>query len=67
MDRTYLKYLQFNKEDTLNDIAQLIDQVKKFQGHAHVIWHNSSFDFDGEWKGFAKVFEKIINFKLSRK
>ncbi|NOT38003.1 MAG: hypothetical protein HOP11_11550, partial [Saprospiraceae bacterium] len=60
MDRTYLKYLQYNKLQTLQDFSQLISEVKKFGGHTHVIWHNSSFDFQGEWIGYEGVFDEII-------
>lgn len=60
MDRTYLQYLKYTHDEVLSDFAQLILEVKKFQGHGHIIWHNSSFDFEGEWKGFQGLFEKIV-------
>ena len=60
MDRSYQQYLQLPQDAIINDFTNLMQEVKKFQGHAHIIWHNSSFDFNSEWKEFESVIEKMI-------
>lgn len=60
MDRTYLDYLKYSPEQAKESIIHLFELVKKHGGHFHLIWHNSSFDFKGEWKGWDQVFDELI-------
>lgn len=60
MDRTLLKYQHCSAEEALNTLQLLIDQCRHFQGHCHIIWHNSSFDFRSDWKGWESVFNRLI-------
>ncbi|MBK9107259.1 MAG: polysaccharide deacetylase family protein [Saprospiraceae bacterium] len=60
MDRTYLTYLKYQPSQAILDMQSLWDTCKKYQGHFHIIWHNSSFDFLGEWKNWDGVFEKMV-------
>lgn len=60
MDRTYLTYLKFERVQVVKDVRELWQTTQKYGGHLHMIWHNSSFDFKGEWQGWEGVFEEII-------
>ncbi|MCC6816366.1 MAG: polysaccharide deacetylase family protein [Saprospiraceae bacterium] len=60
MDRTYLQYLKYSSAQVLHDIGKLLSEVRLMNGEAHIIWHNSSFDFKAEWKTFDGLFEKLI-------
>ena len=60
MDRTYLQQMKYTPEETIQNIETLIHHCKKYQGQFHVIWHNSSFDYQAEWKGWEEVFDEII-------
>ncbi|MEI2694478.1 MAG: polysaccharide deacetylase family protein [Saprospiraceae bacterium] len=62
MDRTYLDYLKYSPEQAKESIIQLFELVKKYGGQFHLIWHNSSFDFKGEWTGWDHVFDDIIDY-----
>lgn len=61
MDRTYLTYLKYQPEQVIEEINELWNTCQKYQGHFHLIWHNSSFDFLSEWKNWNGVFEKIVS------
>ncbi|MEO6189348.1 MAG: polysaccharide deacetylase family protein [Saprospiraceae bacterium] len=68
MDRTYLQQMKYSPAETIQNIETLIHDCKKFQGQFHLIWHNSSFDYQAEWKGWEGVFDEIISLlKLSTK
>lgn len=60
MDRTYLDYLKFNPAEAQASIIKLFNQVKKYGGHFHLTWHNSSFDFNDEWKAWEHVLNDLI-------
>lgn len=64
MDRTYLDYLKYSPAKTIEHIQKLFETCIHSGGHFHLIWHNSSYDFEGEWKNWNFVLESIItNFK----
>ncbi len=60
MDRTFLNQGNSYPNAIIHEINLLIEQCKKYKGHAHIIWHNSSFDFEGEWRGWNDVFNSIV-------
>lgn len=61
MDRTFQKYHAAHKIETLTNLHELIKECKQHKGHFHLCWHNSSFDFENEWKGFESVLETVID------
>lgn len=60
MDRTYLSYLNKGPKESLENLFQLMSICHRYRGVFHVVWHNSSFDFEGEWKGWEGVFESML-------
>lgn len=66
MDRTYLSYLKWAPEKSLNDLKEWAEVIRENGGQMHVIWHNSSFDFDGEWSGWQGIFESWVDFLLQQ-
>ncbi|MBK8954923.1 MAG: polysaccharide deacetylase family protein [Saprospiraceae bacterium] len=60
MDRSYLSYLNYSPQRTLEDLTELWQITQKYKGHFHLIWHNSSFDFKGEWKGWEDLLKNFI-------
>ncbi len=62
MDRSFLDYLKWDPEQSKQIIGKLFQQVQFYGGHFHLIWHNSSFDFEGEWKHWESTFESLIDY-----
>lgn len=60
MDRTLKDYLKLDPVKAVETATLAFEQVKKFKGHAHIIWHNSSFDWAEDWNGWEYVFREIM-------
>lgn len=60
MDGTLHEYMKIIREDAINTCTDLIKKVKKVNGEFIFIWHNHSLSQSGHWRGWRKVFEKII-------
>ncbi len=60
MDRTLKDYLKLDPGEAIDTATLAFEQVKKFKGHAHIIWHNSSFDWAEDWNGWEYVFREIM-------
>ena len=60
MEGTLQSYRKLLPEDGLIKIISMIETVKKHHGLFTILWHNSSFDYDGEeWK---PVYEKMMEY-----
>lgn len=67
MDRTLKDHLKLKGEEAVVQIKRLFDICQQYGGQFHLVWHNSSFDFEGEWNGWQHTFEETIAyFKNSR-
>lgn len=64
MDRSLQQYLRQSPEAALEDLEQLITQAIAHGSYAHIIWHNSSFDFEAEWKPWRGFYEQMISLFL---
>lgn len=60
MDGTLKDYLRLYPAEAIQRIRELIEKVKKVNGTFISLWHNTSFDDKGEWKGWIKVYEEMI-------
>jgi len=65
MDRTYLNYMKLRPQEAIEDMILLYQNCKHFGGTFQLLWHNSSFDFEGEWKGWENVLDEIMKFHFS--
>lgn len=59
MDVMLRNYLQLNPEESLEEIGQLMNEVKNAGGTFVSIWHNENLNNQGRWEGFRQVFEKM--------
>jgi hypothetical protein len=62
MDRSYLSYLKYTPEQCVIAIQNLFDICRNVGGHFHLVWHNSSFDFEGEWKNWDNVLKTLVDY-----
>ncbi len=60
MDVTLKNYLNLNPEKAWQLIEELMTQVKKVNGIFISLWHNESLKDSGQWLGWRKVFEQIL-------
>jgi len=61
MDRSYLDYLKWDPGRSVADILSLWECCRIHGGHFHLVWHNSSMDFEAEWRGWRGVFEEVVS------
>ena len=61
MDGTLNDYLNLSPSDAIEKIEKIIDEVKKVDGIFISLWHNSSLSEKNNWKGWSKVYLKLID------
>ncbi|MEN8118465.1 MAG: polysaccharide deacetylase family protein [Bacteroidota bacterium] len=61
MDGTLRLYMQLTPEQALEDIKNLMQEVKNVGGTFVSIWHNETVNDTGQWQGYREVFEKMNN------
>lgn len=59
MDGTLNHYLQLSPEDALQEIKNIMQEVKNVGGTFVSIWHNETVNNKGLWEGYQQVFEKM--------
>jgi hypothetical protein len=60
MDVTLKNYLEMSPEQAWHLIEKLMSEVKKVNGTFVSLWHNESLKDSGQWFGWRKVFEQIL-------
>lgn len=60
MDVTLKNYLHLNPEGAWQIIEELMLEVKKVNGTFIGLWHNESLMNSGQWLGWQKVFEQML-------
>jgi hypothetical protein len=60
MEATYKYYENYSAEDTIQDILEIMQKVKKVNGTFISVWHNESLSDEGIWKGWKIVYEKML-------
>ena len=61
MDVTLKNYLGLNSEQAIHEVKGIIDEIEMLGGTFVMIWHNESLSNQGEWGGWRRVFEEIVN------
>lgn len=51
----------FNTEETIRELKNYIDLLKKYKGIFCPIWHNFSLGTDPGWRGWRSVFEYMMH------
>ncbi len=60
MDGTLRDYMNLSPEEAWEVISGLIDEVRAVDGSFVSLWHNDSLSETGRWKGWRKVYEKLV-------
>ena len=60
MDVTLKNYLKMEPEQAWQQIEKLMLEVKNVNGTFVSLWHNESLKDSGQWLGWRKVFEQIL-------
>ncbi len=60
MDGTLCEYLQLSPGEAMDEIKNLMDEVEKVKGTFIPLWHNQSLCERDQWKGWRKVYEKML-------
>ncbi len=60
MDVTLKNYLKMDPEQAWLQIEKLMLEVKNVNGTFVSLWHNESLKDSGQWLGWRKVFEQIL-------
>lgn len=60
MDGTLNQYLQLSPKQAISEIEKIVAQIEAVNGTFVSLWHNSSLAEQGEWKGWTKVYKKLI-------
>lgn len=62
MDRSLKDYMELSPENAIKETKKLIDVIKQIGGQFTMLWHNDSLNDMGEWEGWKKVFEELIEY-----
>ena len=60
MDRTQLDYEKISTEDAIREYYYFTETIRDVGGEFVCLWHNNSISDEGEWQGWKKVFEEMI-------
>ncbi|MCH8553718.1 MAG: polysaccharide deacetylase family protein [Schleiferiaceae bacterium] len=61
MDVTYIDYQRLSCKAAQEDILELLQMAKRFNGEFVSVWHNRTFsESEPEWKGWNSVYESMI-------
>ena len=52
--------MQLNHHDLVQQIGEIINEVKQVDGTLISIWHNDTFSDHGVWKGCRNVYEEMV-------
>lgn len=65
MEGTLKDYLYKSKEQSLEIIKLLIDEVKAVDGTFISLWHNESLSNAGAWKGWHEIYTETVKYACS--
>ena len=60
MDGTLNSYLKLTPKKATATINELIEEVRKVGGTFIPLWHNSTLNDEGEWKGWLDVYIRML-------
>lgn len=62
MDRALQKYMSLDKDLCLEEMKQLADTCRQYNGQFIILLHNNTLSETAEWKGWRNTFEKAIEY-----
>lgn len=66
MEATLKYYLNLAPEVAIAESKKIIDEVKFVEGTFISLWHNESLCDEGEWQGWQKVYEEVVEYAISK-
>lgn len=63
MDTTLQRYQQLDPEAAIHLVTAMMEECKKYGGQFMILWHNESLSEQGRWRGWRKVWEKVLGWK----
>jgi len=60
VDYTLKFNMQLNPNDVVQQLGEIINEVKEVDGTLISIWHNDTFSDVGVWKGWRNVYEEMV-------
>jgi hypothetical protein len=60
MDVTLRQYLSLSPEEAVARTLSMCEKVATYGGVFAIIWHNSSYDEKGDWKGWTQVYTNLL-------
>jgi len=60
VDDTLKFNMQLNPDDVIQQLCEIINEVKQVDGSLISIWHNDTFSDVGVWKGWRNVYEEMV-------
>ncbi len=60
MEGTLAFYIKTEKDESLEIIGRLIEEVKAVNGTFISLWHNDSLSDSGMWKGWRTIYEAML-------
>ncbi len=65
MDGTLKDYKRVNASQAIEEIKQLVDEVKAVNGTFISLWHNESLSEQKRWKGWRYIYKDMIKYARS--
>lgn len=65
MDASLQYYMNLKAEEILEAVKPAIDAVKGCSGQIILLTHNNTFSENGEWVGWRKAYEDLIEYAIS--
>ena len=62
MDSTLMDYRGLTPEEGYEETIRLIEEVKKVNGVAVLLWHNNSLCDKGRWKGWKETYRRVLEY-----
>ncbi len=62
MEGTLRYYMKVHREDALQKIIPLIDEVKAVNGEFISLWHNDTLNNKKLWAGWRQVYEEMVKY-----
>ncbi|MFT4758694.1 MAG: hypothetical protein ACI9LN_000656, partial [Saprospiraceae bacterium] len=60
MDVTLQQYLKLSPNEAIDRAIKIIESTKAIGGTFVSLWHNSSFSNEKKWRGWKRVYERIL-------
>ena len=60
MDATFKHYLNVSPAEALEQICEIIDEIKRVDGQFIPLWHNESMSNYAEWEGWQGVYGEML-------